>query len=110
MPVRQVGQRAHVTNSLGVQLIVPLSLPLSPLKLFLLLPSALSLPALELTRTLRSHLFLLIDGFLGGPKLEGAGHDCDHADQEGSFAQVVELGVFLLVLSAGGFARSSAAG
>ena len=89
MPVWQVGQRAHVANSFGVQLIVPLSLPLSPFDLFLLFPSALSLPALKLARTLSSHLFLFLDGFLGGPELEGTGHDCDHADEEGGFAQVV---------------------
>jgi hypothetical protein len=110
LPIRQVSQRAHVANGLGVQLIVPLSLPFSPFDLFLLFSSALSLSALEFARTLRSHLFLFLDSFLGGPELEGTGHDCDHADEEGGFAQVVELGLFLLLFSASGFARASAAG
>jgi hypothetical protein len=109
MPVRQVGQRAHVTNSLGVQLIVPLSLPLSPFKLFLLFSSALSLPALKLARTLCSHLFLFLDCLLGRPELESPGHDCDHPNEEGSFSQVVQLGVFLLLFSAGRLARASSA-
>jgi hypothetical protein len=110
MPVRQIGQRAHVANSFGVQLIVPLSLPLPPLELFLLFPPALSFTALKLARTLCSHLFLFLDCLLGRPELEGTSHDCDHANQEGSFAQVVELGVLLLLFPAGWFTRPGAAG
>lgn len=109
MPLWQVCQCAQVANRFGVQLIVPFSLPLSPFELFLLLSSALSLSALELARTLSSHLFLFLDCFLGCPKLEGTGHDCDHANEEGSFAQVVELGIFLLVIPAGRLARPGAA-
>jgi hypothetical protein len=110
MPVWQVSQCAHVANSLGVQLIIPLSLPLPPFELFLLFPPALSLPALKLARTLCSHLFFFLDCFLGGPELEGTSHNCDHANEKGSFAQVVELGLFLLLFPAGRFARASAAG
>jgi hypothetical protein len=109
MLFRQVGQCAHVANSFGVQLIVPLSLPLPPLKLFLLFPPALSLPALKLARTLCSHLFLFLDCLLGRPELESPGHDCDHPNEEGSFSQVVQLGVFLLLFSAGRLARASSA-
>jgi hypothetical protein len=110
MPFRQVGQCAHVANSFGVQLIVPLALPLPPFKLFLLDPPALSLPAFEFARTLCSHLLLFLNCLLSRPKLEGTGHDRDHANQEGSFAQVVELGIFLLLFPAGRLARSSTAG
>lgn len=110
MPVWQVRQCAHVANGFGIQLVVPFSLPLSPFELFLLFSSALSLPALEFARTLGSHLFLLLDCLLRRPELEGTGYDCDHANEEGSLAQVVELGVFLLLLVSGGFARPSPAG
>jgi hypothetical protein len=110
MPVWQVGQCAHVANSFGVQLIVPLSLPLPPLKLFLLFPPALSLPALKLARTLCSHLFLFLDCLLSRPKLEGTSHNCDHANKEGSLAQIVELGIFLLLFPAGRLARAGSAG
>ena len=110
MPVWQVRQCAHVANSFGIQLVVPFSLPLSPFELFLLFSSALSLPALEFARTLGSHLFLLLDCLLRRPELEGTGYDCDHANEEGSFAQVVELGVLLLLLVSGGFARPSPTG
>lgn len=112
MPFWQVGQCAHVANSFGVQLIVPFSLPFAPFELFLLFSSALALPALEFARSLRSHFFLFVGGFLGRPELESTGYDCDHANEEGSFAQVVEFGVFLFLLSAaaGWFARSGAAG
>jgi hypothetical protein len=109
MPLWQVCQGAHVANSFGIQLIIPLSLPFPPLQFFLLLSSALSLSALEITRSLCTQLLLLIDLFFGGPELESASHDCDHTNEEWGFAQAVKFGIFFFLFAAGWFPCASAA-